>query len=74
MKAHLDQALSMGRRVLPFAEMGRQRLCSANFYACANGKGTRGLAALEHVPEKLIDFSDENMLQLIDLERFAQRG
>ncbi|QXX76341.1 hypothetical protein MHY1_03181 [Methylovirgula sp. HY1] len=26
--------------------------------------------ALEHVPEKLNDFSDKNMLQLIDLERF----
>ncbi len=25
---------------------------------------------LEHVPEKLNDFSDKNMLQLIDLERF----
>jgi len=25
---------------------------------------------LEHVLEKLNDFSDENMLQLIDLERF----
>ena len=30
----------------------------------------RGLAWLEHVPEKLNDFSDKNMLQLIDLERF----
>jgi hypothetical protein len=26
--------------------------------------------ALEHVPEKLNDFSDKNMLQSIDLERF----
>jgi hypothetical protein len=25
---------------------------------------------LEHVPEKLIDFSGKNMLQIIDLERF----
>ena len=25
---------------------------------------------LEHVPEKLIDFSDWSMLQLIDSERF----
>ena len=29
---------------------------------------------LEHVPEKLIDFSDENMLRLIDLERFPIGG
>ncbi|QXX74192.1 hypothetical protein MHY1_01002 [Methylovirgula sp. HY1] len=26
--------------------------------------------SLEHVPEKLNDFSDKNMLQLIDLECF----
>jgi hypothetical protein len=26
--------------------------------------------ALEHVPEKLHDFSDQNMLQFIDFERF----
>jgi hypothetical protein len=25
---------------------------------------------LEHVPKKLIDFFDQNMLQLIDVERF----
>jgi hypothetical protein len=25
---------------------------------------------LEHVPEKLIDYSDKNMLQLFDFERF----
>jgi hypothetical protein len=27
-------------------------------------------AKLEHVPKKLIDFFDQNMLQLIDFERF----
>jgi hypothetical protein len=27
------------------------------------------LPHLEHVPEKLTDFSDQNMLQAIDLER-----
>jgi len=26
--------------------------------------------SLEHVPEKLVDFSDQNMLQLFDFERF----
>ncbi len=28
------------------------------------------IAVLEHVPEKLPDFSDKNMLRSIDLERF----
>jgi hypothetical protein len=33
---------------------------------CREGR----VAALEHVPEKLTDFSDKNMLQLFDFERF----
>ena len=28
------------------------------------------LSALEHVPKKLIDFFDSNMLQLVESERF----
>jgi hypothetical protein len=27
-------------------------------------------ATLEHVPKKLLDFFDQDMLQLIDIERF----
>ena len=37
--------------------------------ALENSAGPLALGALEHVPKKLIDFFDQNMLQLIDLER-----
>jgi hypothetical protein len=33
------------------------------------GKQARHRKCLEHVPEKLTDFSDQNMLQEIDFER-----
>jgi hypothetical protein len=31
------------------------------------------LLDLEHVPEKLTDFSDQNMLQLLDLEHVPEK-
>jgi len=31
---------------------------------------SKPLLPLEHVPKKLIDFSDQNMLQLFEFERF----
>jgi hypothetical protein len=36
-----------------------------------SSRGAQGLKnhALEHVPKKLFDFLDENMLHVIDLER-----
>ena len=30
----------------------------------------RGMNGLEHVPKKLLDFFDQDMLQLLEFERF----
>ncbi|MHB8884900.1 MAG: hypothetical protein ACYC5H_07405 [Methylovirgula sp.] len=62
--AFADNALALSRRARnpsPSGEGGRRS---------RPGGVRREENALEHVPEKLNDFSDKNMLQLIDLERF----
>lgn len=56
------------KRKLSLAGFVQQRKPHVKTLSAAKKK--RGKSPLEHVPEKLIDFSDGNMLQHIDCERF----